>query len=330
MRILSGIQPSGIVHIGNYLGAMRQQIALQDQGDHEHPIYLIVDLHAITVPQEPAKLREHTLNTAALYLALGLDPEKAILYVQSQRPEHAELAWILTTITSMGELERMTQFKEKGRGEDRGGSGVGLFSYPLLMAADILLYNTQKVPIGEDQVQHLELARDLAKRFNQRFGDTVTIPEPILPEHGARIMGLDDPSVKMSKSASSAYNYIALTDDADTVRNKIKKAVTDSGSEIVYSNEKPALKNLLTIFAGVTSDTPEVIASRYAGKGYADFKADLAEAITAFLAPIQARYAEIRGDEQHLTEILRIGARRAEPLAKQTMHKVKNAVGFVF
>ncbi len=330
MRILSGIQPSGIVHIGNYLGAIRQQLALQNQGGSEQPVYLIVDLHAITVPQEPAKLREHTLNMAALYLALGLDIEQAILYVQSQRPEHAELAWILTTLASMGELERMTQFKEKGRGDERGASGVGLFAYPLLMAADILLYNAQKVPIGDDQVQHLELARDLAKRFNQRFGEVFAIPEALLPEQGARIMGLDDPTVKMSKSAASAYNYIALTDDADTVRNKVKKAVTDSGSEIVYADDKPALKNLLTIFAGVTDGTPEVIANRYIGKGYADFKSDLAEAINAFLAQIQERYAGIRADEHHVTELLRAGARHAEPLAKQTMHKVKDAVGFVF
>ncbi len=326
MRILSGIQPSGILHIGNYLGAIRQHIALQDDNE---AVYLLVDLHAITVPQEPAKLREHTLNAAAMYLALGLDPEQAILYAQSQRPEHAELAWILTTLATMGELERMTQFKERGRGEDRGGSGVGLFSYPLLMAADILLYNAQKVPIGDDQVQHLELARDLAKRFNQRFGETFAIPEPLLPESGARIMGLDDPTVKMSKSATSAYNYIALTDDAETVRTKIKKAVTDSGSEIVYSADKPALKNLLTIFAGVTSDTPETIASRYAGKGYADFKTELAEALIAFLTPIQTRYADIRADETQLSEILHAGAERARPLAAKTLQDVKQKVGFL-
>lgn len=326
MRILSGIQPSGILHIGNYLGAIRQHIALQDDNE---AVYLLVDLHAITVPQEPAKLREHTLNAAAMYLALGLDPEQAILYAQSQRPEHAELAWILTTLATMGELERMTQFKERGRGEDRGATGAGILTYPLLMAADILLYNAQKVPIGDDQVQHLELARDLAKRFNQRFGETFAIPEPLLPESGARIMGLDDPTVKMSKSATSAYNYIALTDDAETVRTKIKKAVTDSGSEIVYSADKPALKNLLTIFAGVTSDTPETIASRYAGKGYADFKTELAEALISFLTPIQARYADIRADETQLGEILHAGAERARPLAAKTLQDVKQKVGFL-
>lgn len=326
MRILSGIQPSGILHIGNYLGAIRQHIALQEGNE---AVYLLVDLHAITVPQDPAKLREHTLNAAAMYLALGLDPEQAILYAQSQLPEHAELSWILTTLATMGELERMTQFKEKGRGEERGSVGMGLVSYPLLMAADILLYNAQKVPIGDDQVQHLELARDLAKRFNQRFGETFTIPEPLLPESGARIMGLDDPTVKMSKSATSAYNYIALTDDAETVQNKIKKAVTDSGSEIVFADDKPALKNLLTIFAGVTDETPTSIASRYEGKGYADFKTDLAEAINAFLDPIQTKYADIRSDEAQLSEILHLGATRARPLAQQTLHNVKQKVGFL-
>ena len=326
MRILSGIQPSGILHIGNYLGAMRQQIALQEE--HE-PIYLLVDLHAITVPQDPKLLRQNTLNAAAMYLALGLDPEKAILYVQSQLSEHAELAWILTTIASMGELERMTQFKEKGRGEERTKVGMGLFSYPLLMAADILLYKAQKVPIGDDQVQHLELARDIAKRFNQRFGDTFPIPDALLAESGARIMGLDDPTVKMSKSATSAYNYIALTDDADTVRNKIKKAVTDSGSEITYGNDKPALKNLLTIFSGVTNEKAETITERYAGKGYADFKTDLADALIAFLSPIQERYQHLLTDEQQLVDILHAGAERARPQAAHTLKEIKEKLGFV-
>lgn len=327
MTILSGIQPSGIVHLGNYLGAIRQQIALQDTASQ--PIYLIVDLHAITVPQDPKALREQTLSMTALYVALGLNPEKAILYVQSQRPEHTELAWILTSIATMGELERMTQFKEKGRGEERGSLGAGLLNYPLLMAGDILLYNAEQVPIGEDQVQHLELARDLAKRFNQRFGETFSIPEPYLAKLGARIMGLDDPTKKMSKSATSAYNYIALTDDADTVRNKIKKAVTDSGSEIVYADDKPALKNLLTIMSGVTNEAPETLAARFSGKGYADFKAELADAIIAFLEPVQAKYNELRADEAHLVDILHDGASRAQPLAQETLKRAKERVGFL-
>lgn len=328
MQILSGIQPSGVLHIGNYLGAIKQHIALQDE--YEQPLYFIADLHAITVPQDPKALRQRTLNAAAIYLALGLDTEKGILFVQSHVQENTELSWILTTIATMGELERMTQFKEKGRGEDRGSNGVGLFSYPLLMAADILLYNTNKVPIGEDQVQHLELARDMAKRFNQRFGETFAIPSALLPtKENARIMALDDATVKMSKSATSAYSYLALTDDADTIRNKIKKAVTDSGSDITYSNDRPALKNLLTIFAGVTNDSPQAIADRFAGKGYADFKTDLSDALIEFLSPIQDRYQELLTDETNLIDILHAGATKARPLAEKTLRDVKEKVGFV-
>ena len=327
MRILSGIQPTGVLHIGNYLGAIRQHIALQDDADR--PIYLIVDLHAITTPQDPAELRKHTLNVAAMYLACGLNPEKAILYVQSQLSEHAELNWILTTIATLGELERMTQFKEKGRGVERASESMGLLHYPLLMAADILLYDAQKVPVGEDQVQHVELTRDIAKRFNNRFGKTFTIPEPFLPKEGARIMGLDNPTIKMSKSATSAYNYINLTDTADTIRNKIKKAVTDSGNEIVFHADKPALKNLLTIFSGVTNETPQAIAERFAGKGYADFKSELADALIAFLTPIQIKYDTLMINEQQLLDTLHAGAERARSIAEQRIKEVKEKVGFL-
>lgn len=327
MRILSGIQPSGTLHLGNYLGAIKQHIELQDVADQA--VYSIVDLHALTVPQDPTKLSDQILSITAMYLALGLDPGKAILFIQSQRPEHVELAWILSTLTKLGELERMTQFKEKGRGADRESVGVGLLTYPTLMAADILLYQPTHVPVGDDQVQHVELTRDLAERFNRKFGETFTVPQAKLVQSGARIMGLDDPTKKMSKSASSEYNYIALTDDAETVERKIKKAVTDSGSEITFTDDKPALKNLLTIYGGLTNESPVEIAKRYKGKGYADFKADLAEVITNFLTPIQQRYQQHMQDRDGLLNILHTGADRAEPLAQQTLVAVKEKLGLV-
>jgi len=327
MRILSGIQPSGTLHLGNYLGAIKQHIELQDTADQA--IYSIVDLHALTVPQDPERLSDQILSVAAMYLALGLDPAKAMLFIQSHRPEHAELGWLLGTLTKLGELERMTQFKEKGRGAERESVGVGLLTYPTLMAADILLYQPTHVPVGDDQVQHVELTRDLAERFNNKYGATFTIPEAKLVESGARIKGLDDPSKKMSKSASSEYNYIALTDDADTVSNKVRKAVTDSGSTVELSDDKPALKNLLTIYAGLTDQLPMDIARQYEGKGYADFKTDLAEATTTFLAPIQERYHEHMDDRGQLLELLHAGADRTKPLAQQTLVAVKEHLGLV-
>ncbi|MCA9388931.1 tryptophan--tRNA ligase [Candidatus Berkelbacteria bacterium] len=327
MRVLSGIQPSGVVHLGNYLGAIRQHIELQNQADQA--FYSIVDLHAITTPQEPKDLHQRTLSIAALYLALGLNPEKASLFVQSHRPEHTELTWILTTIANLGELERMTQFKEKGRSDERNQVPMGLLSYPLLMAADILIYKADRVPVGDDQVQHLELTRDLAKRFNSRFGETFPIPEPVLPKNGARIMGLDDPTKKMSKSATSENNYIALTDDPDTVTKKIKKAVTDSGSEIELSDDKPALKNLLTIFSGVTNNSMGEIVTEHQGQGYADFKANLAEAINEFLAPVQAKYNQLISDENHLLSILKQGSEQVAPIAQATLKEVKEKIGFI-
>lgn len=327
MNILSGIQPSGVVHLGNYLGAMRQHIELAR--DAERAFYMLVDLHAITVPQDPATLRRNTLSLAALYLAAGLDTDRAALFVQSHIPAHAELGWILTTLTTMGELERMTQFKEKGRSDDRSGTGVGLFAYPALMAADILLYGTTHVPVGEDQVQHVELARDLAKRFNSRFGETFVVPEPKLVRSVARIMGLDDPTKKMSKSATSEYNYIALTDAPDVVERKIRKAVTDSGSEITASDDKPALRNLLVIYSGVTGQAVEDIVNAYQGKDYGDFKAGLTEAVNEFLAPIQAKYHELMADEARLLEVLHAGADRARPVADATLADVKAKLGLV-
>ncbi len=322
-RLFSAVQPSGNLHIGNYLGAIRQWVKLQDNYD---AIFSIVDLHAITVPQDPAELRRKTLEIAKIYLAAGIDPEKCTLFVQSHIKEHAELAWILNTLTRMGDLEKMTQFKDKAK-EGTERAGVGLFDYPVLMAADILLYDTAVVPVGEDQLQHIELARTLARRFNDRFGETFVVPEGVVQKEGARIMGLDDPTKKMSKSASSEYNYIALTDDAETVRKKIKKAVTDSGSEIVYSDEKPALKNLINIYTLLSDKTKEEVEGMYQGKGYGDFKTDLAEVVVNFLSPFQERLKNI-SDEEALA-VLGDGAAKARLLAEEKMRIIKERVGLL-
>lgn len=323
-RLFSGVQPSGNLHLGNYLGAIKQWVEMQDE--HE-AIFCIVDLHAITVPQDPAELRRKTLEIAKIYLASGIDPAKSPLFIQSHVAAHAELAWILNTIARMAELERMTQFKDKAQKGGAEESGVGLFDYPVLMAADILLYDTDVVPVGKDQMQHIELARDLAERFNKRFGETFVIPEGKLSKEGALIMGLDDSSKKMSKSAPSEYNYIALTDDADMVRRKIKKAVTDSGSEIVYSDEKPALKNLINIYTLLSGKTSQEIEAMYVGRGYGDFKTELAEVVVSFLTPFQERLASI-SDEQVLT-ILQAGAEKVKPLAQDKIRQVYERVGFI-
>lgn len=323
-RLFSGIQPSGNLHLGNYLGAIKQWVDLQN--DHE-AIFCIVDLHAITVPQDPAELRKKTLEIAKIYLASGIDPKKCTLFIQSHIGAHTELAWILNTIARMAELERMTQFKDKAQKGGASESGVGLFTYPVLMAADILLYDTDIVPVGKDQMQHIELARDLAERFNKRFGETFVIPEGKLSKEGQLIMGLDDPSKKMSKSAASEYNYIALTDDADTVRRKIKKAVTDSGSEIVYSDEKPALKNLINIYTLLSGKTAKEIETMYVGKGYGDFKTDLAEVVVNFLTPFQARLAALSDEE--VLEILKAGAEKVRPQAEKKLQEVYEKVGLV-
>lgn len=324
LRLFSGIQPSGNLHIGNYLGAIAQWLPLQDEYE---AIFCIVDQHAITVPQEPDALRAKTLEIAKIYLAAGIDPEKCALFIQSQVPEHTELMWILNTIARLGDLEKMTQFKDKSAKGDRETTGVGLFDYPVLMAADILLYDTAVVPVGEDQLQHIELARTLARRFNERFGETFRVPEGKVTREGARIMALDDPTKKMSKSASSEYNFIALTDDADTIRRKIKKAVTDSGSEIVYRDEKPALKNLLNIYALFSGRTPQEVATLYEGRGYGDLKTDLAEVIIGFLMPFQERLVRIT-DEETLA-VLRGGAEKVRPLALAKMRLVRDRVGFI-
>lgn len=394
-RIFSGIQPSGNLHLGNYLGAIKNWVALQDEYES---IFCVVDMHAITVPQDPEQLRKKTIEVAKIYLASGIDPKKSSIFIQSHLSEHAELMWILNTVVRMAELYRMTQYKDKSGLKDVLEEGyriidkqvkemeettrqykdlvnlykentknfkelaaigeniekisteniennmsdivgvlnaetearkvsAGLFNYPVLMAADIILYDTEIVPVGEDQKQHVELARDLAKRFNHKFGDTFTIPKALVKEEGMRIMGLDDPKKKMSKSAASEYNYIALTDDVEKARKKIMKAVTDSGTEIVYSDEKPAIKNLINIYSLLDNKTPQEIGKMYTGKGYGDFKKDLAEVVAKFLTQFQTKYNAISDDE--VLRILREGAEKVRPLAKAKMDEVKKKVGFV-
>ena len=328
MKIFSGIQPSGTIHIGNYLGAIKRFVELEK--DNELMVS-IVDLHAITVPQEPAALRDQTLDVAATYLAAGLDPDKTIIFVQSHIPAHAELGWILNTMTPLGELERMTQFKDKSRAQGaKAGVMAGLFNYPTLMAADILLYQTDGVPVGEDQIQHIELARSLADRFNNRFGETFKIPKPLIQKETARIMALDDPAKKMSKSSASADGYIALTDTPDEIRRKIKKAVTDSDDEIRFDpNQKPAISNLLTIFAGIADKSIEDIEAEFGGKSYAAFKEALAEGIIEGLRPFQEKFAKFQQEPEHLVNIFRKGAIRAAELAAPTLAKVKEKIGLL-
>jgi len=322
-RIFSGIQPSGTLHLGNYLGAIKNWVALQEKYES---IFCIVDLHAITVPQNPAELRKKTLKLAKSYLAAGVDTQESIIFVQSQVPEHAELAWILNTITKIPELERMTQFKDKSSASKQN-INAGLFNYPVLMAADILLYDTNLVPVGEDQLQHVEIARTLGRRFNQTFGEIFVIPEPHIAKEGMRIMGLDDPTKKMSKSAPSKMNYIALTDTPEKIREKIKKAVTDSGKDIKYADDKPAIKNLIDIYALLDNAKPEEIEESYKGKGYSEFKADLAEVVVDFLADFQKKYNAI--DDNEVLKILETGREKARAIAEKKMNEVKEKVGLL-
>jgi tryptophanyl-tRNA synthetase len=325
-RVFSGSQPSGTLHLGNYLGAIRNYVAMQETHDC---IYCVVDLHAITVRQVRAELRRNTIDVANAYLAAGVDPERSIVFVQSHVPQHTELMWILNTITYMGELRRMTQFKDKTAGAQGESIGVGLFDYPVLMAADILLYRADAVPVGEDQKQHVELTRDLAERFNNAFGKAFVVPEPIIREDGARIMSLDDPVKKMSKSAGSENSYIAVMDAPDVIRRKIRRAVTDSGTEVTGGPAKPALTNLLDIYAALSGDTVADIEARYEGRGYADFKTDLAEVVVGALAPIQSRIRELESDKAYTLEVLKTGAERAEAIAERTLAKVRERVGLV-
>jgi tryptophanyl-tRNA synthetase len=324
-KIFSGIQPSGTLHIGNYLGAVKQWVDLSSQ--FEESIYCVVDLHAITLPQPPKELKAKILEVAAMYIACGVDPEKSSIFVQSTRPEHTELAWILNCIAGMGELYRMTQFKDKTAGRTTDSVGVGLFDYPVLMAADILLYNASHVPVGDDQKQHVELTRNLAQRFNRKFGQTFTVPEAVIKKETARIMGLDDPTKKMSKSASSPYNYIAMTDSKDVIFNKIKRAVTDSGSEIKAGADKPAITNLLNIYSEMSGKSVAEIEKMFSGKGYGDFKQDLAELIVNYLEPIQEKYDKLIKDRTYLSKVLHNGSKKVESSATEMINLVKEKVG---
>jgi tryptophanyl-tRNA synthetase len=396
-RIVSGIKPSGDLHIGNYLGAIAQWTKLQDE--YEVMIF-IADLHAITVPQEPEELRRRTVEIAKIYLAAGIDPKKVTIFVQSQIHEHAELCWILNTVTRNGDLTKMTQFKDKAlvdfdvieeirnkaslarkkfnefneeydkkqdlkaalldvltfwksdkpdpirnlfdifvaseealdkfqeMKEQFNSVGVGLFDYPVLMAGDIMMYDAQLVPVGDDQVQHIELARTIGKRFNKRFGEDIfTLPQPLLQKSGARIMALDNPQKKMSKSATSENSYIALNDEPQKARKKIMRAVTDSGTEIVYTDDKPALKNLINIYSLFSGKTTTEIEQLYVGKGYADFKTGLADVVVAFLEDFQRKYAAI--SDEKVLQVLQEGAHKVRPLAQQKIQTVKKLVGFV-
>lgn len=321
--LFSGIQPSGVLHLGNYLGAIKQWLELIKKYES---IFCIVDLHALTVRQDPAELRQNILQLAKTYLALGLDPKKSIIFVQSTVSEHAELAWILGTLTKLTELERMTQFKDKSK-QHKENINAGLFTYPILMAADILLYDTEAVPVGEDQCQHVELARTIAQRFNHQFGQTLTEPRALLQKQGARIMGLDDPAKKMSKSAASPFNYIALTDDVKTVEKKIAKAVTDSGKEVISGSDKPALTNLLTIYSLLTGQSIPALEKKFQGRGYADFKKSLAKTIIDFLTPLQKKNKAL--DDEKVRQILEDGRLKAKKLAEKKMKEVREKIGLL-
>ena len=322
-RIFSGAQPTGNLHIGNYLGALRNWGALQN--DYES-LYCIVDLHAITIPQDPKQLAAKTKEVARIYLAAGVDPNVSTIFVQSDVKEHAELAWILNGVARISELERMTQFKDKAK-KQRENVLIGLLTYPVLMAADILLYQTDLVPVGKDQQQHLELTRDIAERFNRDFGETFKLPDAFIPKVGAKIQALDDASKKMSKSDENVNGSIMLMDDADTVRRKFKRAVTDSGTEIRFDESRPAITNLLSVYQILTGKTPEEIESHFEGKGYAQLKSDLADVTVEFLSPFQERVRGISDEELH--RILSEGAEKARAIAAETLRHVKERMGIV-
>ena len=364
-RIFSGAQPTGQLHIGNYLGALKNWVTLQDEYEC---FYCIVNLHAITLPQDPKVLRQKTLDLARIYLAAGIDPEKSTVFIQSDVPAHAELTWALSCISRMGELERMTQFKDKARRssenvdrliaeynlkvsvdrqklglddaleatnkvveslvkfmETKSTAGVGLLTYPVLMASDILLYQTDLVPIGQDQKQHLELTRDLAERFNRDFGETFVVPDAFIPPVGAKIMSLQDPAKKMSKSDENANGSIFLLDDAETIAKKIKRAVTDSGTEINFDTERPAIKNLLTIYQLLSGKSADECVSHFEGKGYGQFKTELTETAVAFLRPFQERVSQYSDDE--LSKILKAGADKAAGVSNETLRNVYEKMG---
>jgi tryptophanyl-tRNA synthetase len=322
-RVFSGIQPTGDIHIGNYLAAIKHWVAMQDNFDC---IFCIVDMHAITVPQDPKVLKAKIREVSGLLFAAGIASERSIIFIQSHISAHTELAWILNCFIPTGWMQRMTQFKEKTQKQKEQVS-VGLFDYPALMAADILLYHTDVVPVGEDQKQHVELARDTAQRFNSIYGETFRLPEPLIPDVGARIMGLDDPTKKMSKSEDNAGHAINLLDPPDTIRAKIMRATTDSLREIRFDENRPGINNLLVIYQLFTGGGKKEIESQFAGKGYSDFKKALAEVVVESLRPLQTRYRELTAEPGHIDSLLAAGAAKARPLAEKTLADVKKKIG---
>ena len=324
-KLFSAVQPSGAVTIGNYIGAIKNFVALQDEFDC---IYAVADLHAITVRQEPAALRKNTLELMALFIACGIDPEKCILFVQSHVPAHCELTWVLNTLTYPGELSRMTQFKDKSAKHD-DNVNMGLMDYPVLMVSDILLYQAAVVPVGADQKQHLELTRDLAIRFNNRYSETFTVPEAYIPKgSGAKIMSLADPSRKMSKSDENPNGYVTMSDDRDTVIRKFKRAVTDSGNEVRAAEDKPGVSNLIAIYGAFTGKSAAEIEREFEGKGYGDFKLAVGETVADALAPVQAEKARLLKDKAYLNGVMKRGEEAAARIARKTLSKVYRKVGF--
>src|SRR3990170_4226845 len=324
MRIFSGIQPTGDKHLGNLIGGFRQYAATQERGE---AFFCIVDLHSISVEYDPVDYRERTLDLAAMLFATGLDPERSTVFAQSHVPAHAEAAWLLGSVSSFGQLNRMTQFKDKGSERDFVSSA--LFTYPVLMAGDILLYQTDIVPIGDDQRQHLELARDIAERFNARFGETFVVPAAVYPEVGARIMDLQEPENKMSTTGGTPLGTVKILDEPDVIRRKFKSAVTDSGRDVLRSQDKPGVTNLIDIMSVATGETPEAIEARYDGHGYGQFKQDAGEAVVELLAPIQARYAALRADPAELQRLLAVGAEKARKTSEPTLERMYDVMGFV-
>ena len=324
MRVFSGIQPTGDKHLGNLIGGFRQYAATQEQGE---AFFCIVDLHSITVEYDPVDFRERTLDLAAMLFATGLDPERSTVFAQSHVPAHAEAAWLLGSVTSYGQLGRMTQFKDKSDRHEFISSG--LFTYPVLMAGDILLYQTDIVPIGDDQRQHLELTRDLAERFNSRFGETFKVPEGVYPEVGARIMDLQEPANKMSTTGGTAQGTVKLLDEPDVIRKKFRSAVTDSGSEVRRAPDKAGVTNLIDILSSLTGEAPDAIEARYDGVGYGQFKTDVGDAVVEAVAPIQERFRELRADAPELQRLLARGAEKARKASEPTLESMYDRMGFV-
>jgi tryptophanyl-tRNA synthetase len=324
MKIFSGIQPTGDKHLGNLIGGFRQYAATQEQGE---AYFCIVDLHSITVEHDPADLRRRSLDLGAMLFATGLDPDRSTVFCQSHVTAHAEAAWLLSAVTSYGQLGRMTQFKDKGDRQEF--VSAGLFTYPVLMAGDILLYQTDIVPIGDDQRQHLEFARDIAERFNARFGDTFVVPRGVYPEVGARIMDLQEPTRKMSTTGGTEQGTVLMLDPPDVIRRKFKTAVTDSGREILRAEDKAGITNLIDVMAVATGETPEAIERRFEGSGYGDFKAAVGEAVVELLAPVQQRFGELRADEAELLRLLSVGAEKAHVASAPTLEAMYERMGFV-